>query len=158
LEFRLMPFYRFLVISCVFLAGCQSAPVAEPPAAALDQTWHESTLSADTIAKANAAVQDYHVCLSLASKAHYPDRGDPRVITNQILKACEDRLPAIKAAYDTEKVPDVISERYIRKTRSQAVQSVLRNVSAVQAQRAGDEEEAAAKLHNSQTKPTKAAP
>jgi uncharacterized protein (DUF2267 family) len=155
-----MLFYRSLAIASLFLGGCQSAPVTEPPADALDQTWHESTLSAETIAKANAAVADYRHCLSQETAAKNQDRGDPRTITNAILKACEDWLPAIKTAYDAEHVPVVISERYIRKTRSQGVQSVLRYVSAIQAQRAGDEQEAQDKAKQPASKPkqTKATP
>jgi len=137
----------------LLLAGCQSAPVAEPAPAAVDQEWHASTLSPATIAKADAAVLDYHQCLTRETQARVNERGDPRAITNTILKACEDRLPAIKTAYDAENVPAVIAERYIRKTRSQGVQGVLRQVSAIQAQRAGEEEEAAANAAKPQKKP-----
>lgn len=154
-----MHFHRFPALACLaLLAGCQSAKVAEPPAS--DQEWHASTLSPTTIAKAEAAVQEYHSCLTWEMAARINERGDPRAITNTILKACEDRLPAIKTAYDAEQVPAVISERYIRKTRSQGVQSVLRQVSAIQAERAGQEEEAkrAAEAQKSQPKHTKAAP
>ena len=155
-----MQFHPTLAIACLLLAGCQSAQVAEPPADSIDQTWHESTLSPETIAKADAAVQDYRLCLNKETAAKNNERGDPRTITNAILKACEDRLPAIKTVYDAEHVPSVISERYIRKTRSQGVQSVLRYVSAIQAQRAGDEQEAvaAAKPPKLKTKQTQATP
>ena len=156
-----MQFHRLLVLACPLLASCQSAPVAEPQAAPADQEWQASTLSPATIAKADAAVQDYNQCLTRETQARFNERGDPRAITNTILKACEDRLPAIKTAYDAENVPAVISERYIRKTRSHGVQGVLRQISAIQAQRAGDEEEAAknaAKPHKSKTKPTPATP
>ncbi|MFM8331541.1 MAG: hypothetical protein ACKN9T_07615 [Candidatus Methylumidiphilus sp.] len=138
-----MRFHLPLACACLLLAGCQSAPVADKEAAAPDQEWHASTLSPDTIAKADAAVQDYRLCLAQQTQSQNQQRGDPRVIANTILHACEDHLPAIKAAYDAENVPAVISQRYIRKTRSQGTQSVLRAVSAVQAMRAADEEEAA---------------
>ncbi len=150
-----MPFHRHFVLACLLLGGCQSTPVGEKPATAIDQEWHASTLSPDTIAKADAAVQDYHKCLGKETVAKNQERGDPRSITNTILQACENRLPAIKTAYDAENVPATISEHYIRKTRSQGVQSVLRYVSAVQAQRAGDEEEEearnAAQIQNNKT-------
>ena len=137
-----MRFDRPLVLACLFLAGCQSAPVAKQAAAPDDQEWHASTLSSATIAKADAAVRDYRQCLSRETQAHLAERGDPRVITNTILKTCEDRLPAIKTAFDAENVPAVISAHKIKQTRSQGVQSVLREVSAVQAMYAGDEADA----------------
>jgi hypothetical protein len=140
-----MQFHRSLVLACLFLVGCQSAPEDQKQPAQANQSgqeWQASTLSADTIAKANAAVQDYRQCLAKETTARNQDRGDPRAISNEILKACDNRLSAIKTAYGTENVPAVISERYIRKTRSQGVQSVLFAVSSVQAQKAGEEEEA----------------
>lgn len=140
-----MQFHRSFVLACLLLAGCQSAPEDQKQSAQADQTsqeWQASTLSAETIAKANAAVLDYRQCLAKEAAARNQERGDPRAISNEILKTCEDRLPAIKAAFDAENVPAAISERYIRKTRSQGVQSVMFAVSSVQAQKAGEEEEA----------------
>lgn len=131
----------------LLLAACNSSTEPAKPLAQADspeQTWQPSTLSEQTIAKANAAVLEYRQCLSKEIGAKAEDRADPRDIANTILKNCEDRLPAIKTAYDAENVPAVISERYIRKTRSQGAQSVLRSVMAVHAMRAADEEEAKA--------------
>jgi hypothetical protein len=140
------------ISSGLILIGCQSKLEAEKPPAdpvaqstPVDQQWHPSTLSDQTIATANAAVLDYRTCLAGETKATAPDRGDPRVIANTILKSCESRLPAIKAAFAAEHVPDVISERYLRKTRSQGAQSVLRAVMGIHAERAGAEAEAAAR-------------
>jgi hypothetical protein len=139
------------ISSGLFLIGCQSKMEAEKPPAdpvaqssATDQQWHPSTLSDQTIATANAAVLDYRTCLASETKAKARDRGDPRVIANTILKSCEPRLSAIKTAFAAEHVPDSISERYQRKTRSQGAQSVLRAVMGIHAERAGEEAEAAA--------------
>ena len=85
---------------------------------------------------------EYRKCLAAETQAQANGRNDPRQITNAILKSCEDKLPAIKTAFDAENVPATISERYIRKTRSQGLQSVLRAVEAAQAQRAAEEEDA----------------
>jgi len=137
--------------ACVLLAaGCgqSSPPKDDKPAAQqgqIDQVWHESTLSQETIAKANAAVKDYRQCLLKETQAKASGKDDSRNIANSILKACEDRLLPIKAAYDAEQVPDYLTERYIRKTRSQGVQSVMLAVQAAQAQRAAAED--AAKNH-----------
>ncbi len=130
----------------LIFVGCDSKPEAgKPPSGPsestqIDQEWRPSTLSAETIAKANAAVLDYRKCLSEETKAKAENRADPRDIANSILKNCENRLPAIKAAFDAENVPATISERYLRKTRSQGAQGVLRIVMGIHAERSGEEE------------------
>jgi hypothetical protein len=113
------------------IAGCQSAPI--------DDEWKPSTLSEETIAKANAAVRDYQKCLNDETLARINDQVDPRAIADAILKQCEYKLAPIKTAYDAENVPVSISERYLRKNRSRGAQSVLRFVMAAQAMRSTDE-------------------
>ena len=141
------------ISASLIFVGCDSKPEAgkspnsPSESTQIDQEWRPSTLSAETIAKANAAVLDYRKCLSEETKAKAENRADPRDIANTILKNCENRLPAIKAAFDAENVPAAISERYLRKTRSQGAQSVLRIVMGVHAERAGEEEEAKAANH-----------
>lgn len=115
---------------------------AATPSGPIDQVWHESTLSPETIAKANAAVLDYRQCLAKETSVKAGMKDDSRNIANNIMKACEDRLLPIKAAYDAENVPATITERYIRKTRSQGVQTVMFSVQSAQAQRAVTESEA----------------
>ncbi len=138
------------ISSGLILVGCDSKPEAgKPPtdpaqSTQIDQEWRPSTLSGETIAKANAAVMDYRKCLAEETEARAENRADPRDIANTILKNCENRLPAIKTAFDAENVPAAISERYMRKTRSQGAQSILRTVMGVHAERAGEEEEAKA--------------
>lgn len=115
------------VLTGVLIVGCQSAPA--------ESQWKPSTLSEQTIAKANAAVRGYQKCLNDQTFALVNERADPRAIADTILRRCEHKLAPIKAAYDAEHVPPSISERYMRKNRSQGAQSVLRFVMAVQAMR-----------------------
>lgn len=162
------PHHPLALASLLLLGACQqSPPVAEAPAKAADpdQQWNATTLSPDTIAKANAAVADYRACLVKETSAKAKVKGDSRDIANTILKACEDRLPAIKAAYDAENVPAALSERYIRKTRNQGVQAVMFQVQSAQALLAAQEEEAKrpasakkAQPHPTKTKPNKGDP
>ncbi|MDD5033299.1 MAG: hypothetical protein PHE55_00960 [Methylococcaceae bacterium] len=137
-----MKFRPIIFLSFLTLAGCQSTPVQERTQTESDGEWHRSTLSEQTIAKVNAGVADYRQCLTDAIVAQAKDRRDPRDIANTILKTCEPQLPAIKTAFDAENVPANLSERYLRKTRSQGAQSVLRSVQAVHALRAAEEEDA----------------
>lgn len=149
-----MKIYLMALLAAACLSACGSAPVAEKQAAdkASGQgQWQASTLSDETIAKANATVKAYQKCLNTETATRINDPLDCRLIADQILKACEPKLTGIKDAYGAEGVPDFLSERYMRKTRSQGAQSVLRYVMAVQAMRAGEaEERAAAKNNNKQ--------
>lgn len=142
-----MKTYLTALVAASCLSACGSTPVAPEEAAEKADTqgqWQASTLSQQTIAKANAAVKGYQQCLNTETMAHVNDPFDSRVIADRILKQCETRLSGIKEAFDTEGVPAVISERYMRKNRSQGAQSVLRYVMSVQAMRAGEAEEKAA--------------
>lgn len=113
------------------MAGCQSTQV--------EREWKPSTLSEATIAKAKAATLEYQKCLDAETRKWLEKQGDPRAITNAILQQCENKLVPIKAAFDAEQVPATISERYMRKHRSQGAQAVLRVVEAVQAMRSADQ-------------------
>lgn len=153
--------YPVAGLACLLLAGCQSAPVAEKDGKnaaqpeQIEQVWRPSTLSEQTIANAKAASMEYRKCLVRETTARNKEIGDPLAIANTILKSCEDLLPAIKTAYDAENVPAEISERDIRKNRSQGAQMVLRSVMAVQAQHAADEEEAKEAAKNQKKKKSK---
>jgi hypothetical protein len=135
--------YLFCLAAIPLLSACGSAPINEKDKEPAAGEWQVSTLSERTIAKANAAVRDYQTCLNETAMRRAADRGDPRAVADAILRACENRLAGVKTAYDAENVPPAISERYLRKTRSQGAQSLLRYVMAVHAMRAAEEEEAA---------------
>lgn len=98
-------------------------------------TWEPSTLSQATLDKVHAGLEVYGKCADTETRAHINDKDDSRRVADLILKNCEDKLGIIKAAFDAEKVPATISERYLRSKRSQIAQQVLRVVMATQAAR-----------------------
>lgn len=126
-----MKFALILALAGFLVAGCQSAPV--------EREWKPSTLSEQTIAKAQAATVEYQKCLDAETKKWLKKQGDPRAITNAILQQCENKLLPIKTAFDAENVPASISERYMRRNRSQGAQAVLRFVEAVYAMRSAEQ-------------------
>jgi hypothetical protein len=136
-----MKLYLSCLNAVLLLSACQSDPITQKPAP--ESAWQASTLSEQTIAKANAAVLDYQQCLNVQAQQRVLQRADPRAIADAVLQACEARLGGIKAAYDAEHVPAAISERYMRQTRSRGAQNLLRFVMSVHAMRAGEEQEAA---------------
>lgn len=133
--------YLFCLSALALLSGCGSDPIKEEPPAGGE--WRASVLSDATIAKANAAVRDYQTCLNETAQNRAADRGDPRAVADAILKLCETRLNGIETAYDAERVPAALAERYMRQVRSRGAQSLLRYVMTIHAMRAAEEEEAA---------------
>lgn len=135
--------FRLIVVTFYsgLLAACQSVPAIQPqtPEAKLDRQWHASTLDPKTIDQANAAIKGYEKCLNDEALGRVKQQLDPRDIGDQVLQNCEPRLSDIKTVLRAEQVPDEISERYMRQTRSRGAQSLMRFLQAVQAQRTADE-------------------
>jgi hypothetical protein len=129
---RFMRVLASVLFAGLALAGCQQAPTksAEEP-----QAWQPSTLKEQTLDQVNAGLRVYQQCVNDQTRAHLNDDMDSRKITDVILKDCEDKLSAIKGAFDAEQVPASISERYLRSKRSMAAQQILRVVMATQAVR-----------------------
>jgi hypothetical protein len=103
--------------------------------AAAEGEWAPSTLSEATMTKTREAQRGYEQCLNEQLVKHLASDTDSRAVTDTILKTCEDRLNPIRAAFDAEKVPAAITDRYLRQQRSRAAQGVLREIMAAQAVR-----------------------
>jgi|GEM_PF-156851 hypothetical protein len=121
-----------LVGAILLIAG---AGTAAEETGAIKQEWQPTTLSEKTQAKVNAGVEDYQKCLNDETRAHVQDKEDSRAVTDLILRNCEKRMTVIKEAFDAEKVPGSISDRYIRSKRSRAAQQVVKIVMQAQAAR-----------------------
>jgi hypothetical protein len=104
----------------------------------IKQEWQPSTLSEQTLAKVNAGVEQYQTCLNNETRAHVNDKDDSRKVADLILRNCEKPLSVVKAAFDAEKVPGVISDRYLRSKRSRAAQQVVKVVMGAQASRSAE--------------------
>ena len=102
---------------------------------AIKQEWQPSTLSEKTLTKVNGGVKAYQKCLNTETVAHVNDKEDSRKVTDLILRNCEPSLTVVKEAFNAEKVPGAISDRYIRSKRSRGAQQVVRVVMGAQAMR-----------------------
>lgn len=125
------------IAPCLLAAGLTfsaALPAAEKPAEP-SQEWQPSTLKPETLDKVHEGLRGYDRCLNEQTQAHLHDKEDSRKVTDVILTACEPKLMAVKAPFDAEKVPAVISERYLRSKRSHAAQQVVRVVMSTQAVR-----------------------
>jgi hypothetical protein len=144
-----MKFQALWMLAALLLAACQSSQEAPKPTANKpeleaeaegEKAWQPSSLSEQTIERVGAIATDYQKCLNgeiMAGAA--ASNADPRAVTDTVLRKCEAKLGPMKAAFDAEKVPDDLSNRYLRKTRTQGARNVLKFVMSAQALRAADE-------------------
>jgi len=98
-----------------------------------DDEWRGTTLSDRTLEKVNLALVAYQGCVNSETRAHIGEQADSRVLTDRVLKTCEEKLSKVKAAFDGENVPGTISERYMRSRRTQAARQILRTFMGAQA-------------------------
>ncbi|MFZ4653103.1 MAG: hypothetical protein ACOYLM_01855 [Methylococcaceae bacterium] len=101
----------------------------------IQQEWQPTTLSDKTLAKIHGGVEAYQKCLNDETRLHGNDPLDSRKVTDLILGRCDKTLTVVKQAFDGEKVPSVISDRYIKSKRSRAAQQVVKVVMGAQAAR-----------------------
>jgi len=132
LNARLVPTFLALA-GAVMLFSSASAQAEETEA--IKQEWQPTTLSEKTLAKVNAGLEDYQKCLNEETQKHVQDKEDSRKLTDLVLRNCESRMTVIKEAFDAEKVPGVVSDRYIRSKRSRAAQQVVKIMMQAQAAR-----------------------
>jgi hypothetical protein len=132
LNTRLVPTFLALA-GAVMLFSSASAQAEETEA--IKQEWQPTTLSEKTLAKVNAGLEDYQKCLNEETQKHVQDKEDSRKLTDLVLRNCESRMTVIKEAFDAEKVPGVVSDRYIRSKRSRAAQQVVKIMMQAQAAR-----------------------
>jgi hypothetical protein len=126
---------RVGLVGLLLIGTVVNAAEPEP----IKQEWQPTTLSEATQKKVHEGLEAYQKCLNDETKAHYNDKEDSRKLTDLILSQCESKLTLIKAAFDAEKVPDVISDRYNRSKRSRAAQQVVKVMMAAQATRSAAE-------------------
>jgi hypothetical protein len=92
-------------------------------------------MSEKTTTTTREAKLAYDRCLGTQLQTAVASEADSRAVADGVLKACEDQLSPIRAAFAAEKVPDSITDRYLRQQRSRAAQSVLREIMGAQAVR-----------------------
>lgn len=118
-----------LAISClVVIAGCAGAPQTLNT-----QSWQASTLSEQTIVQATQAGQEYFSCIQKELTRYRYQGGDSRYETQSLLRRCEDRLTPIRSAFAAEGVDPRITERYLRRKRTQAARYVLETIMGLEA-------------------------
>lgn len=116
------------------------AALGAPALLRAEGEWQPTTLSEVTLVKVHEAAKAYQDCLNEEFRDHVGEAVDSRLQTDRILRTCENRLTPMKAAFDAEKVPDSISERYMRSHRTRGARDLVRLLMSAQAARAADAE------------------
>jgi hypothetical protein len=103
-----------------------------------EEEWKASTLKDETLQKVQTALVGYQQCVNDETRLHINDKLDSRAVTDSVLKKCEEKLGAVKTAFDGENVPASVSERYMRSRRTHAARNILKTVMGIQALRSAE--------------------
>lgn len=90
-----------------------------------DNEWKTTQLSEKTIQAAHSITNQYHLCLDQKLKHVKITGKDSRVVTDFVLKKCDHELSPIRELFAKEQVLPRISNRYIRRKRTQAARKIL---------------------------------
>ncbi len=97
--------------------------------------WQPTTLSDTTIKKIQQAKYQYMLCITKEMQNKTYIKLDTRAATDKVLIKCEPSLAQVRAVFTEEKVPTTISDRYLKKTRTQTARKVLEQFMYAQAAR-----------------------
>lgn len=145
----------FVIFSSLFLHACsddkqtnniETAPAPAPTVSKTTQTnptkpnakqeaWNGSILSDATIKKVQENKYTYTQCVYTEAQKTGYKRIDSRVATDAVIKQCEPDLANIRATFINNGVPDVIADRYLKKTRVQMTRKILQSLMFAEAAR-----------------------
>lgn len=97
--------------------------------------WQPTSLSDTTIKKVQQAKYKYMQCVTDEVQKNTYIKMDTRAATDQVLKKCEQSLSNIRTVFSSEKVPTTISDRYLKKTRTQTARKILEQLMFAEAAR-----------------------
>ncbi len=126
------------IVFLFFLTGCATTEddlvTKSTPVTHQGKSWHPSTLSEQTKEIALTASRDYFGCIDRELNQYHYQGGDSRYETQALLRLCEKRLDPIRTAFASEGVPSRITNRYMKRKRTQAARHVLRVILSMEAQ------------------------
>ncbi|GFO71120.1 hypothetical protein BJAS_P0372 [Bathymodiolus japonicus methanotrophic gill symbiont] len=140
----------FLIFSGLFLQACsddktnnttppvnisepQQTSVSTPEASA--KTWNGTSLSDTTIKNVQEAKYAYSQCVYKEAQKKGYTKIDSRVATDAVIQQCEPDLAKIRTTFTDDGVPEVIADRFLRKTRVQMTRKILQSLMFAEAAR-----------------------
>lgn len=143
--------FIFLIFSILFLQACtdeqktnNTAPsintketqqtdtsTSEPKA----KTWNGTSLSDTTIKEVQQAKYTYTQCVYTEAQKQGYTKIDSRVATDAVIKQCEPDLTKIREVFTSAGVPEIIADRYLKKTRVNMTRKILKSLMFAEAAR-----------------------
>lgn len=143
----------FILFSSVLLQACTdnnktgnstppTASIQEAPQVDTTQTataaatsWNGSSLSDATIKQVQQDKYAYSQCVYKEAQKKGYTKIDSRAATDAIIKQCEADLAKIRETFINEGVPEIVADRYLKKTRVQLTRKILQSLMFAQAAR-----------------------
>jgi len=141
--------YLFFILTAFFLQACSEdktenkvqteAPqiiqqAAKTPSPSVKE-WNGSTLSEATIKKIQEDKYNYKQCVYQEAQKQGYQKFDSRVATDAVIKQCEPALAKIRKTFSSEGVPEVIIDRFLKKTRVDMTRKILQSLMFAEASR-----------------------
>ena len=141
--------YLFFILTALFLQACSddktdntaqtevsqatqpAADTAKPSA----KEWNGSTLSEATIKKVQQDKYNYKQCVYQEAQKQGYQKFDSRVATDAVIKQCEPTLAKIRITFSNEGVPEIITDRFLKKTRIDMTRKILQSLMFAEASR-----------------------
>ncbi len=141
--------YLFLILTVLFLQACSDdktnsttqakAPQVTQQAAETTQPsakqWNGSSLSEATIKQVQEDKHAYKQCVYQEAQKKGYQKFDSRVATDAVIKQCEPTLAKIRTTFTKEGVPEVITDRFLKKTRINMTRKILQSLMFAEASR-----------------------
>ena len=141
--------YLLFILTALFLQACSddkikntaqtTAPqvtqqATETPQPSAKQ-WNGSSLSEATIQQIQEDKHTYKQCVYQEAQKKGYQKFDSRVATDAVIKQCEPTLAKIRTTFTKEGVPEVITDRFLKKTRINMTRKILQSLMFAEASR-----------------------
>lgn len=141
--------YLFFILAAFFLQACSDDKTAkavqtETPKVTQQvtktpqpsgKTWNGSKLSETTIKQIQEDKYNYKQCVYKEAQKQGYQKIDSRVATDAVIKQCEPTLAKIRTTFSNEGIPDIIIDRFLKKTRVDMTRKILQSLMFAEASR-----------------------
>ena len=134
--------HLLIILTTLFLSACsddKTAQMEKPQAADKPKTpgeqWNGSTLSEATIKQIQEDKYNYKQCVYKEAQKQGYQKIDSRVATDAVIKQCESTLAKIRTTFTNEGVPEIIIDRFLKKTRIDMTRKILQSLMFAEASR-----------------------
>ncbi|WP_428353899.1 hypothetical protein [Methyloprofundus sp.] len=109
--------------------------IADSAAKPKSTSWNGSILSDATIKQVQEDKYIYTQCVYKEAQKKGYKKIESRVATDAVIKQCEPELSKIRETFVNDGVPEVIADRYLKKTRIDITRRILKSLMFAEAAR-----------------------